>query len=150
MANTVADTIATEFPIMTYRFVLSLGDEKVSFKSVTGLDIKYETMEYKDGTGGIFRMPGQFKEANITLSKGRFKGKNTLFEWLSTISLHAVDKRDLLISLTDETGGELLASWSVFNAFPTSLTAPSFDATSNDIVVQEIALIADRITYIAH
>lgn len=150
MSNTTADAIAAEYPIPTYRFVVSLGDEKVSFKSVSGLDIKYESIEYKDGTGGVFRMPGQVQAANITLSKGVFKGKNALYEWLSTISLNAVEKRDLMISLTDETGSELLASWSVINAFPTSLTAPSFDATSNDIAVQEIALIADSITVITH
>ncbi|AQS36647.1 conserved hypothetical phage tail region protein [Shewanella psychrophila] len=150
MSTTTADTIAAEYPIPTYRFVVSLGDEKVSFKSVSGLDIKYESIEYKDGTGGIFRMPGQLQVSNITLSKGVFKGKNALHDWLSTISLNAVEKRDLMISLTDETGSELLASWSVVNAFPTGLTAPSFDATSNDIAVQEISLTADRVTFIAH
>ncbi|MCE1681033.1 phage tail protein, partial [Enterobacter hormaechei] len=31
-------------------------------------------------------------------------------------------------------------------AFPTSFTSPSFDATSNEIAVQEIALTADRVT----
>lgn len=150
MSNTKADDIAAQYPIPNYRFVVSLGDEKVSFKSVSGLDIKYDSIEYKDGTGGVFRMPGQLQAVNITLSKGVFKGKNSLYDWLSTISLNAVEKRDLMISLTDETGSELLASWSVSNAFPTALTAPAFDATSNDIAVQEITLTADQVSVITH
>ena len=95
-------------------------------------------------------MPGQPTQTTITLSQGLFRGKNGLYDWINTVSLNAVEKRDLMISLTDETGSELLASWSVVNAFPTSLSAPSFDATSNDIAVQELTLIADSVVAIAH
>ena len=150
MSNTPAGTIAAEYPIPTYRFVVSMGDDKVSFKSVSGLDIKHDSIEYKDDTGGVFRMPGQLQACNITLSKGIFKGKSTLYEWLSTISINTVEKRDLMISLTDETGSELLASWSVINAFPTGLATPSFDGSGNDIAVQEISLTADHVTFVSH
>ncbi len=150
MSNISADTIAAEYPIPTYRFVVSLGDEKVAFKSVSGLDAKNDSIEYKDGTGSVSRRPGQLQAFNITLSKGIFKGKNTFYEWLSTISHNTVEKRDLMISLTDETGSESLASWSVINAFPTCVTSPSFDATSNEIAVQEISLVADLVTFVPH
>lgn len=147
---TTVDQIATDYPIPGYRFVVSLGDDKVTFKSVSGLDIKYDTIEYKDGTGNVFRMPGQLQAVNLTLNKGVFPGPNALYNWISGISLNRVEKKDLLISLTDESGSELLVTWSVANAFPSGLTAPSFDATSNDIAVQEITLVADRVTMQTH
>ncbi|EDP57981.1 phage tail protein [Vibrio sp. AND4] len=150
MSNTPAETIAAEYPIPNYRFVVSIGDEKVPFKSVSGLDISYDSITYKDGIGSVYHMPGQPTQTTITLSQGLFRGKNGLYDWINTVSLNAVEKRDLMISLTDETGSELLASWSVVNAFPTSLSAPSFDATSNDIAVQELTLIADSVVAIAH
>ncbi|MFA0279957.1 phage tail protein, partial [Vibrio sp. 10N.222.55.F8] len=71
-------------------------------------------------------------------------------EWINSISLNRVEKKDLMISLTDESGSELLASWNVQNAFPTGLTAPSFDAAGSDISVQEITLVADRVTIQTH
>lgn len=148
--STSSEQIASEYPIPVYRFVVSLGEDKVSFKSVSGLDVKYDAIEYKDGTGGVFRMPGQLQAVNVTLNKGVFRGKNELYNWISSISLNQVEKKDLMISLTDESGSELLATWNVSNAFPTSLTGPSFDASSNDIAVQEITLQADRVSIQTH
>lgn len=91
-------------------------------------------------------MPGQRQPTNITLRKGVFPGKTELFDWINSIQLNQVEKKDITISLTNDAGTELLMTWNVSNAFPTSLTSLSFDATSNDIAVQEITLTADRVT----
>jgi phage tail-like protein len=143
---TTFDQVAVEYPVPVYRFVVSIGDEQISFKSVSGLDIKYESVDYRDGTGNLFYMPGQLQKSTITLSKGIFRGANALYDWISSISLNRVEKKDLMISLTDESGSELLVTWNVLNAFPTGLTAPSFDASSNEVAIQELTLEADRIT----
>lgn len=148
--SVTSDKVATEYPIPGYRFMVTVGNEKVAFNSVSGLDIDYESMEYKDGTGNLYRMPGQRKTATITLKKGVFRGKSSLYDWINSISLNRVEKKDIMISLTNETGSELLVSWQVVNAFPTKLTAPSIDATTNDVAVQEITLEADRVMIITH
>lgn len=145
MAITAGD-IAVQYPIPTYRFIVTLGDEQVPFTSASGLDINFDTIEYRDGTGNWFKMPGQRQVTNITLSKGVFPGKNAMYEWINSIQLNQVEKKDIMISLTNEAGTEVLVSWNVTNAFPTSLTSPSFDATSNEIAVQQVALMADRVT----
>ncbi|MDC9604116.1 phage tail protein [Xenorhabdus griffiniae] len=144
--STSTSQIAVEYPIPSYRFIVSVGDEQIPFNSVSGLDIGYETIEYRDGVGNWFKMPGQRQSINITLRKGVFPGKTELFDWINSIQLNQVEKKDITISLTNDAGTELLMTWNVANAFPTSLTSPSFDATSNDIAVQEISLIADRVT----
>ncbi|MCW7762583.1 phage tail protein [Photorhabdus luminescens] len=143
--SVTTEQIAVDYPIPTYRFVVSVGDEQIPFNSVSGLDISYDVIEYKDGTGNHYKMPGQRQLINITLRKGVFPGDTKLFDWLNSIQLNQVEKKDVSISLTNEAGTEILMSWSVANAFPTSLTSPSFDATSNDIAVQEIKLTADRV-----
>ncbi|ETS29964.1 MULTISPECIES: phage tail protein [Photorhabdus] len=145
MATTPAQ-IAVDYPIPTYRFVVSVGDEQIPFNNVSGLDISHEVIEYKDGTGNYYKMPGQRQSINITLRKGVFPGDTKLFDWINSIQLNQVEKKDIAISLTNEAGTEILMTWNVANAFPTSFTSPSFDATSNDIAVQEIALVADRVT----
>lgn len=145
MATTTAE-IAVQYPIPTYRFVVSLGDEQIPFTSASGLDITYDTIEYRDGTGNWFKMPGQWQVINITLSKGVFPGDTALYDWINSVQLNQVEKKDILISLTNDAGTEVLMSWSVSNAFPTSLTSPSFDATSNEIAVQQVTLMADRVT----
>ncbi|OCA54331.1 phage tail protein [Photorhabdus namnaonensis] len=140
------EQIAVDYPIPTYRFVVSFGNERIPFNSVSGLDISHEVIEYKDGTGNYYKMPGQRQSVHITLRKGVFPGDTKLFDWINSIQLNQVEKKDIAISLTNETGSEILMTWNVANAFPTSLTSPSFDATSNDVAVQEITLAADRVT----
>lgn len=144
--STTFDQVATEYPIPAYRFVVSIGDEQIPFKSVSGLDIKYDSVDYRDGTGNLFYMPGILQKASITLSKGVFRGPNALYDWINGISLNRVEKKDLMISLTDESGSEVLVTWNVLNAFPTGLTAPSFDASSSEVAIQELTLEADRVT----
>ncbi|KGM29031.1 phage tail protein [Photorhabdus luminescens] len=140
------EQIAVEYPIPTYRFVVSIGDEQIPFNSVSGLDISHDVIEYKDGTGNYYQMPGQYQPINITLRKGVFSGDTKLFDWINSIQLNQVEKKDISISLTNETGTEILMTWNVANAFPTKLTSPSFDATSNEVAVQEIILTAARVT----
>ncbi|MCA6222855.1 phage tail protein [Photorhabdus antumapuensis] len=140
------EQIAVDYPIPTYRFVVSIGDEQIPFTSVSGLDISHDVIEYKDGIGNYYKMPGQRQSINITLRKGIFSGDTKLFDWINSIQLNQVEKKDISISLTNEAGTEILMSWNVANAFPTSLTSPSFDATSNEIAIQEITLTADRVT----
>lgn len=140
------EQIAFEYPVPSYRFVVAIDDEKIPFSNVSGLDIKYGMMEYRDGIGNYFKMPGLREAVTITLRKGVFRGPNKLDKWISTISLNKVVKKDIMISLTDETGSEYLVTWNVADAFPTSLSAPSLDANSNEVAIQELTLTADRVT----
>jgi phage tail-like protein len=92
-------------------------------------------------------MPSQRKSATITLKKGVVTGVSvpTLFAWISSIELNRVDKKDIYVRLCDETGAAVV-SWKVINAFPTKLDAPTFTASSNDVAVESMELMADGIT----
>jgi phage tail-like protein len=146
MSATASD-IESQYPIPLYRFkvtVEGLGD--MAFAAVSGLEMAFDTIEYRDGTGGWFRMPGQRQTINMTLRRGLFKGDKTLYDWINSITLNRVQKRDISVSLTNETGTDVLVTWNVANAFPTKLSAPGFDATSNEIAIGELSLMADRLT----
>ncbi|RUL78810.1 phage tail protein [Dyella choica] len=140
------EQIAAEYPIPSYRFVVAIDDDKIPFSSVSGLDIKYGTMQYQDGIGNFFQMPGQREPVTITLRKGIFRGPNALYDWINSISLNKVVKRDIMISLTDATGSNYLVTWNVADAFPTALSSPSLDASSNEVSIQEVTLVADRVS----
>ncbi|ALL39870.1 MULTISPECIES: phage tail protein [Serratia] len=143
-------TIANTYPIPTYRFVVSVGKEQMSFSTVSGLDQSVQLVTYKDGTGGLFQMPGQIEPLTITLKRGVVPKKSQLYEWFNSISFNRVEKKDLSISLTNETGSVLLVTWNVMNAFPTKWTGPSLDATSNEVAFEELTLAADRLTVKFH
>lgn len=145
-----AKTMGSTYPIPTYRFVVSVGKEQMSFSSVSGLDQSVQLVKYQDGTGNLFQMPGQPEPLTITLKRGVVPKQSQLYDWINAISFNRVEKKDLSISLTNETGSELLVTWNVMNAFPTKWTGPSFDATSNEVAFEEISLAADRLTLKFH
>ncbi len=143
MATTAQD-IANEYPIPVYRFVVSFGEESIPFSEVSGLDIGVDTITYKDGLGKI-HMQGQKTDVNITLKRGLVRQKSQFYDWISSISLNLVDKKDITVSLTNETGTEPLVTWKVMNAFPKKLTAPSVNGSSNEASVESLELMADDV-----
>ncbi len=143
MATTAAD-IANEYPIPVYRFVVSFGEESIPFSEVSGLDIGVETITYKDGLGKK-HMPGQKTDVNITLKRGLVRQKSQFYDWIASISLNLVDKKDITVSLTNEAGDTPLVTWKVLNAFPKKLTAPSVNGGSNEASIESLELLADDV-----
>lgn len=134
------------YPIPTYRYRVSIDGEEMAFQNVAGLEVNYQTMEYKDGMGDWFQMLGQAGAINITLSRGVFVGQSNLYDWISSSSGNQVETKDITITLTNESGSEVLVTWNVIDAFPTRLTAPNFDAASNEVAIEELSLVAKRVS----
>ncbi|WP_369790557.1 phage tail protein [Rouxiella sp. WC2420] len=147
---TKVEEIKNTYPMTAYRFLVTVGGDKMAFNSVSGLEQSVEVIEYKDGTGGLFQMPGQTASMNITLKRGLLQKQSQLYQWINSISANLVEKKDISISLTDSSGNTPYITWNVVNAFPTKLSAPSFDATSNDVAFEEMSLRADRMSVEYH
>ncbi len=146
MATTIAD-IENDYPIPVYRFRVSItGDESnsIAFSEVSGLDIGVDTITYKDGFGKK-HMPGQPTDVNITLKRGLVRTKSMFYDWISAIRLNKVDKQDITVVLVDDEDNDLVI-WTIKNAFPKKLTAPSFNGGSNEASVESLELMADDIT----
>lgn len=90
-------------------------------------------------------MPGQPTDVNITLKRGLVKQKSQFYDWISSISLNLVDKKDITISLTNEDRSQPIVTWKVINAFPKKLTAPSINGGSNEASVEALEMMADDI-----
>jgi len=150
MADSAAQ-IVVDYPIPTYRFRVSIGDETIAFNNASGMKVTYDTAQYLDGAGGIYNMPAKPQtQVSLTLSKGIFKGKSSLYDWINSISLNRIDKKDVSVSLTDDSGTELLVTWNIFNAFPTDLSAPTLDASSNEVAIETLTLMGDRVSVQYH
>ena len=153
MAMTQAE-IKAAYPLPVYNYKVDIGKDTVAFSEVSGLKIGYETHTYKEshtesGKVGprVYHMPAQASNVTLILKKGLVpaKSKAALYDWISSVRLNQVEKKDILISLCDETGKAVVA-WTVTNAFPTRLDVPTFDAKSNDVAIESMELLADGIT----
>ncbi|MFE4399370.1 MULTISPECIES: phage tail protein [Streptomycetaceae] len=145
--------VNTDYPIPAYRFVLDIdGDGKTdgTFTSVSGLDLGIETIEYKDGNGNAFKLPGQRQTLAITLRRGTIPKDSPLFAWLYTVSENKVDKKDCTITLTDETGATKFTTWNITDAFPIKLSGQNLDNATGEGGIDEVVLTADKLTVTFH
>lgn len=145
------DQIRSTYPLPVYNYRVEIDTVPVAFSEVSGLSVAYDTNTYVesslDGKGAIWRyMPGQSKASNITLKKGVVTGLSVgiLFGWINSIQLNRVQKKDIYIRLCDE-NGKAVVSWLVKSAFPTKLDAPTFTASSNDVAIESMDLMADGV-----
>ena len=147
------DTIRTDYPLPVYNYRVEIAGASIAFSEVSGLNIGYEITTYKESptaaTPGprTMHMPAQVTPPTITLKKGLVRGKSlqSLYAWIQTVAINQIDKRDIFVRLCDEKGAPVI-SWKILNAFPTKLTAPTFDAKSNDVAIETMELKADAIT----
>ena len=148
------EQIKTDYPLPIYNYRVDVNGESISFSEVSGLELSFETITYKEsyvdsGRVGpnIMYMPGQIQPVNISLKKGFVQGKSipVFYNWINDIELNRVDKRDIVVHLLDETGSTVV-SWKVIDAFPTKLSAPGFDASSNEVAIESMELMAFRVT----
>ena len=145
--------IKTAYPLPSYNYRVEIAGAAVGFSEVSGLSIKRETSTYKESpTGGgapgpiVMRMPAQVTNPTITLKKGvvRKSSVAALYNWINSTQINQIDKKDVYVRLCDEKG-EAVISWKVLNAFPTKLDAPAFTASSNDVAIETMELMADSI-----
>lgn len=145
--------IKTAYPLPAYNYRVEIAGVAVGFSEVSGLSIKLETTTYKESpTGGgspgpiTMHMPAQPTAPTITLKKGLVKTNSvaTLYAWIHSTQINQIDKKDIYVRLCDEEG-KAVVSWKILNAFPTSLSAPSFTASTNDAAIESMELKADGI-----
>ncbi len=145
------DQIKAAYPLPVYNFRVEIDGMAIGFTEVSGLNIAYDTITHiESATQGpgprIMYMPGKPKITTLTLKKGVVAGISikVLYDWINTVALNRVVKKDIMVRLCDENGVAVI-TWKVLNAFPTQLDAPSFSASANDVAIESMQLTADAV-----
>jgi phage tail-like protein len=131
-----------QYPLPAFHFRVEWGGTRIGFSEVTGLNQENQAIEYRDGSFmeySSIKMPGLRKFSNITLKRGVIKADNDFFKWLSTIKLNTVERRDLTISLLDESHNPVMV-WKALNAFPVKVEGPALKASGNEVAIESIEL----------
>jgi phage tail-like protein len=140
--------MAQEYPLPKFHFQVEWGGNKIGFTEASGLDISNDVIEYRDGVSKDYskiKMPGLRKFSNITLKRGTFKGDNQFFEWINTIALNKVERRDLILKLLDETHAPVVV-WKIKNAFPTKVTSTDLKADGNEVAIESLEIAHEGLT----
>jgi phage tail-like protein len=134
--------MANIYPLAKFHFRVEWGGERVGFTEVTGLDMQVEAIEYREGSSPEYskiKMPGLHKFSNLTLKRGSVAGDSDFYKWVNTISLNQVERRDVVISLLNESHTPVL-TWKAKNTFPIKLAASDLKADGNEVAIETLEL----------
>ena len=79
------------------------------------------------------------KFSNITLKRGTMTGDSDFYKWLNTIALNTAERRDVIISLLNETHAPVM-TWKAKNAFPIKVQASDLKSDGNEVAIETIEL----------
>ena len=139
------------YPLPKFHFQVQWGGERIGFTEVTGLDMQVEAIEYREGSSPEYskvKMPGMHKFSNITLKRGSIAGDSDFYKWVNEISLTKVTRRDIVISLLNETHAPVM-SWKAKQAFPVKLQASDLKADGNEVAIETIELAHEGLNIIS-
>ena len=133
--------------------VVGAGAAEMAFAEVSGLDISYDEVVYRNGLSeliGVNLIRGMMQPARITLRRGIVKKQTELADWMNFNWLEKLldsTQHDLVIDLLQVEGEESrsVVSWKVMGALPLKLSAPNFDAQSNEVAIETLELVAREI-----
>ena len=132
-------------PLPAYWFSVEIAGTTYPFRSVSGLKIETEVVEYQEGgsTGPIRKLAGITRYSNIRLSRG-FTGDRSLYNWFSTQKQNLV-KVNGRITMFDRQGTRV-AAWTFSNGFPVKWEGPDFDASKNEVAIETIEIAHEGLT----
>lgn len=130
------------YPLPVFHFKVVLGNDELGFAEVSGLTIEVQLIEYRHGLMREMhpiKMPGIPKHGNITLKRGIVPSDNALFDWLNSVSLNKVDRKDVTISLLNEKHDPVM-TWTAKRAWPVKVEGPSLKATGNEVAIESVEI----------
>jgi len=138
------------YPLNKFHFLVEWGGSRISATEITGLTSEIEVIEYREGSSKESTrslMPGLKIPNRITLKRGVVKGDNEYFEWLSTVNMDKVERRDLIIKLLNESH-EPVVVWQLKNAFPVKLKWSDLKALTSEPVIESLDVVYESMTVI--
>lgn|SRR5690348_5252694 len=136
------------YPLPNFHFQVEWGGSRIGFTEVSGLDISIDPIEYREGSSPEYhtmKMPGMQKFGNITMKRGVFRSDNDYYNWLNTVQLNTIERRDLTISLLNESHEPVMV-WKVKNAWPVRLTSTDLKSDSNAVAIESLELAHEGLT----
>jgi phage tail-like protein len=120
------------------------GVTQAAFRSVSGLEVAVDVVEYADGNDlRVRKRPGRIRYGNIVLKRG-FLNTTELWQWFRAVADGKIERRSGSIILAADDGSEI-TRYNFFEGWPCRWKSFSLDAAASDTVVEEIELAVERI-----
>lgn len=138
-------------PLVSFNFAVEISGVVTGyFTEASGLGSEHEVIEHKivtpEGREIIRKIPGRLKWGDITLKRGITKNMD-FWEWRKQVEDGKVAeaRRNGSIVMMDETYSEV-ARWNFVAGWPSKVSGPTPNTTSNEVGVEEITIVHEGIT----
>jgi phage tail-like protein len=141
-------------PYSNFNFIVEADGigEIGAFSEITGLDSENTPIEYREGMDAVNsprKLPGIERYSNVMLKRG-ITGSLAMWEWRRQVrdsSATAPPSKTVRIKLLNENHevGAPAMTWVLHGAWPTKITGPSLNAKGNEIAIEQIDLVVERL-----
>ena len=136
-------------PYRGYNFLVEIdGITEAGFQECSGLDSSTDAVDYRVGSdpNHVRKLTVLNKFAPITLKRG-VTDSEALWNWRQKVVDGRPDaevRKNISIILMNETRQEKWR-WNLRRAWPSKYTAPTFNATSNDVAVETLEITHEEV-----
>jgi phage tail-like protein len=111
------------------------------FQTVSGLNVEYDTEEYKEGGENRFthKLPVRTKYQDLVLKRGMLTGSEVIGWFLDAFRERTFVPKSISVILMNEKS-EPLRTWSVVHALPRKWAVSDLNANENSLVVETLEL----------
>ena len=148
----MADDPKNNYPLPKFHFRVEMGDMRIGFTEVSGLDFETEVIEYREGNNPTYhktKQPGLTKYSNVTLKRGTFLGDFDYFkEWKKTFMFQeGAEKyrKDVTIKLLDEEH-QAIITWTLTRAWPSKIQSTDLKADGNEVAIETMELVHEGLS----
>jgi phage tail-like protein len=141
-------------PYSNFNFIVEADGigEIGAFSEVSGLDSGNTPIEYREGMDAVNaprKLPGIEVYSNVTLKRG-ITGSLAMWEWRKQVrdgSATAPPAKTVRVRLLNENHdvGAPAMTWVLHGAWPSKITGPSLNAKGNEIAVEQVELVIERL-----
>lgn len=134
-------------PFPAFNFILELPIGVSGFSEITGANAEQDLIEYREGSdpvGWVSKIPGLNKFGDITLKRG-YTDNKALWDWREQLIDGQVLRYDGAIHLRDEGRSNVVLTWKFEHALPKKLSAPAFNAKTNEVAIEELVLAVESL-----
>ncbi len=139
----MADT--NKDPLVSAWFGLDFQQGVVgAFRECTGLGSENEVVEYKasgpKGEQVVKKVPGRLKWNNITLKRG-ITDSMDMWKWRKMVEEGKMEeaRKNGTVTMFNQKG-DAVARWNFVNAWPSKLSGPAANATTNEAAIEELEI----------
>ena len=127
-------------PFKSFSCRVEIDGNVLAFKSVSGLSAEVEVIEYRTLEDPLRsrKLPGRVRYSNVVLKRG-ITTSHDLWDWWQTLLDGSLQRRNVLITLLDDAGNEVLR-WALQSAWIAKIEGPELDAGSNEVAIETIEL----------